>query len=30
MNEEKRGLWKSLMERFSKSSEDVQEKAPEK
>ncbi|XP_054472712.1 ubiquinol-cytochrome-c reductase complex assembly factor 2 [Anoplopoma fimbria] len=30
MDEEKKGLWKTLMERFSKSPEDVPEKAPEK
>lgn len=30
MDEEKKGLWKKLMERFSKSQEDVPEKAPEK
>lgn len=30
MDDEKKGLWKTLMERFSKSPEDVPEKAPEK
>lgn len=30
MDEEKKGLWKKVMERFSKSQEDVPEKAPEK
>uniref|UniRef100_A0A3P8UPG3 Mitochondrial nucleoid factor 1 n=1 Tax=Cynoglossus semilaevis TaxID=244447 RepID=A0A3P8UPG3_CYNSE len=30
MDEQKKGLWKSLMERFSKAPEDVPEKAPEK
>lgn len=30
MDEDKKGLWKTLMERFSKSSEDVPEKSPEK
>lgn len=30
MDEEKKGLWKKLMERFSKSQEDAPEKAPEK
>lgn len=30
MDDEKKGLWKTLMERFSKSSEDVPEKTPEK
>lgn len=30
MDEEKKGLWKTLMDRFSKSPEDVPEKNPEK
>uniref|UniRef100_A0A8C8DYV6 Mitochondrial nucleoid factor 1 n=1 Tax=Oryzias sinensis TaxID=183150 RepID=A0A8C8DYV6_9TELE len=30
MDEEKKGLWKTLMERFSSKTEDVPEKAPEK
>ncbi|XP_010773391.1 ubiquinol-cytochrome-c reductase complex assembly factor 2 [Notothenia coriiceps] len=30
MDEEKKGLWKKLSERFSKSPEEVPEKAPEK
>lgn len=30
MDDEKKGLWKTLMDRFSKSPEDAPEKAPEK
>lgn len=30
MDEEKKGLWKTIMERFSKSSDDVPEKTTEK